>query len=56
MLRKLCTLVLSLAFVVAITGCEEKEVKVVEYKNTQKTEVQTESTPTDVSPGTMIVD
>jgi hypothetical protein len=51
MLRKLCTLVLSLAFVVAVTGCAEDE-----YKVTDKKEVQKESNPTDVSPGTMIVE
>ncbi len=51
MLRKLCTLVLSLAFVVAIAGCNEPE-----YKVTEKKETQTESTPTDTGPGTMIVE
>ena len=51
MLRKLCTLVLSLAFVVAVTGCAEDDIKI-----TDKKEVQTETNPTDVSPGTMIVE
>lgn len=51
MLRKLCAVVVSLAFIVAISGCEENE-----YKVTDKKETQQESNPTDTSPGTMIVE
>ncbi|MBN2559673.1 MAG: hypothetical protein JXQ75_01915 [Phycisphaerae bacterium] len=51
MIRKLCTLVLGLAFVLCVCGCAENE-----YKTTEKKETTTESTPTDVSPGEMIVE
>lgn len=51
MLRRLCTLTLALAFTFCVVGCAENE-----YKVTDKEESQTESTPTDVSPGGMIVE
>ena len=51
MLRKLCTLTLALAFAFCVVGCAENE-----YKVTDKEESQTESTPTDVSPGEMVVE
>jgi len=51
MLRKLCTLALTLAFALCVSGCAENE-----YKVTDKQETQTESTPTDTSPGHMVVE
>ncbi len=51
MIRKLCSLGFVLAFALCVCGCAEPE-----YKTTQKTETQSESTPQDVSPGEMIVD
>ncbi len=51
MLRKLSTLILSLAFVVAVVGCKENEHKVTEKKETTH-----ETQPQDSSPGEMIVE
>ena len=51
MIRKLCSLGFVVAFAIGVCGCAEPE-----YKTTQKTETQSESTPQDVSPGEMIVD
>lgn len=51
MIRKLCSIAFVLAFVLCVCGCAEDE-----HKITEKKEVQTESTPTDVSPGEMIVE
>ncbi|MBK8270934.1 MAG: hypothetical protein IPK83_22545 [Planctomycetes bacterium] len=51
MLRKLCTVVFSLAFAFAIVGCEENEHKVTEKKETTH-----ETQPTDSSPGGMVVE
>lgn len=50
MIRKLCSLVVAVAFVVAVCGCAN------EYKTTQEKQVQTESGPHDVSPGEPIVE
>ena len=52
MIRKLCSLALVVTFAFCICGgCAEPE-----YKTTQKTETTTESEPTDVSPGEMVVE
>ena len=51
MIRKLCRVMLALAFVFCLAGCAENE-----YKVTDKKETQTESTATDVSPGEPIVE
>jgi uncharacterized lipoprotein YehR (DUF1307 family) len=51
MIRKLCSLVFALAFVVAVCGCAENE-----YRTKQEKQVQTESQPQDVSPGEPIVE
>jgi len=51
MLRKLCTLSFVLAFIFCVTGCAENE-----HRVTDKEESHTESTPTDASPGGMIVE
>ena len=44
-------MVLAVAFAFGVCGCAEPE-----YKTTEKTETTTESEPTDVSPGEMVVD
>ena len=51
MFRKLLSIMLVATFAVAFTGCAEDE-----HKVTQKKETQHESTPTDKSPGTMVVE
>lgn len=51
MIRKLCTLMLVVAFAAAITGCQENE-----HKVTTKSEKTTESAPQDTSPGEMVVE
>jgi hypothetical protein len=51
MIRRLICLVIALCFGLAVSACAENE-----YKVKEKKEVQTESTPTDVSPGEMIVE
>lgn len=51
MIRRVICVLSVLLFTVAISACAENEYKVKETK-----EVQTESTPTDVSPGEMIVE
>ncbi len=51
MIRKLISAAFCLAFLVAVSGCAENE-----YKTTQETQSQTESTPTDSSPGEMVVE
>ncbi|MFQ5425115.1 MAG: hypothetical protein ACE5F9_14205 [Phycisphaerae bacterium] len=51
MLRILCRVLLTVAFVIAVSGCAENEATI-----TQKRESKTESTPTDASPGTMVVE
>ncbi len=51
MLRRIACALLALTFAVCISGCAEKEVK-----TQHKEEIQTESAPQDVSPGTMIVE
>lgn len=51
MLRRIACVLLTLVFAVCISGCAERDVK-----TTHKEEIQTESAPQDVSPGTMIVE
>lgn len=51
MLKKLLGAVLVMTLAVVFTGCAEDE-----HKITTKKETQTESTPTDTSPGTMTVE
>ncbi len=51
MIRRLFCVLIALVFAVAISACAENE-----YKVTEKKEIQTESTPTDVSPGEMVVE
>jgi hypothetical protein len=51
MYRRLLCVLTALLFMVAVSACAENE-----YKTTDKKEIQTESTPTDVSPGEMIVE
>ena len=51
MLKKITCVLLAVAFAVFLSACAEKDIK-----TTHKEEIQTESTPTDVSPGEMIVD
>jgi hypothetical protein len=51
MYRKLLCVLTTLLFTIAVSACAENE-----YKTTEKKEIQTESTPTDVSPGEMIVE
>ena len=51
MIRRLCRLVLALSFVLCVCGCAEDESKITQEKTST-----TESTPTDVSPGEMIVE
>ncbi len=51
MIRKLCTLMLVIAFAAAISGCQENE-----HEVTHKKESTTETTPRDSSPGGMIVE
>ncbi len=51
MFRTLLTLTFAVCLVAIVAGCEENEVKITEKKQTQ-----TESTPTDVKPGEMIVE
>ncbi len=50
MLRAICRVFLAAAFIVAVAGCAEDEVK-----TSSQTESQTESELQDVSPGEMIV-
>ncbi len=50
MLRAICRVFLAAAFIVAVAGCAEDEIK-----TSTQTETQTESAPQDVSPGEMIV-
>ena len=52
MIRKLCSLLLVVAFAAALTtGCQENE-----HEVTHKSETTTETTPQDASPGGMIVE
>jgi hypothetical protein len=51
MYRRLLCVLTALVFMIAVSACAENE-----YKTTDKKEIQTESTPTDVSPGEMIVE
>ncbi|MFQ5429946.1 MAG: hypothetical protein ACE5E1_06510 [Phycisphaerae bacterium] len=51
MLRRLATVAFMLVFAVCISGCNEPETK-----TTHRVESTSESTPTDTSPGEMIVD
>ncbi|HVP12620.1 MAG TPA: hypothetical protein VMV94_15700 [Phycisphaerae bacterium] len=51
MYRRLLCILTALLFAVAVSACAENE-----YKVTDKKEIQTESPPTDVSPGEMIVE
>jgi hypothetical protein len=51
MYRRLLCVLTALLFTIAVSGCAENE-----YKTTDKKEIQTESSPTDVPPGEMIVE
>jgi uncharacterized lipoprotein YehR (DUF1307 family) len=51
MVRKMACLIVALLLAVSLSACAENE-----YKVKEKKEVQKESTPTDVSPGEMVVE
>ena len=51
MFKKMVGALLVVAAAVVFTGCAEDE-----HKITQKRETQTETTPQDTSPGTMVVE
>lgn len=52
MIRKCLALLFCMGILTAVTGCPPQR----ETTITEKKEIQTESTPQDVSPGTMIVE